>query len=339
MGRTLADAMPDKQIALVKHTQGGSDMYVDWNPLGPEDNRWNTWIEKTDASLAALLSEGLSYKVAGIFMYQSARDARNIRGVEAASYHENLPSFIEAARDHFNNDQMPIVMSHLPLFYPDDVYTEKATIRAVQEALAEEDPHIGLIDVEGLPTRDRVHFNAEGLITLGTRYANAFLKIALPEPILGDFNGDSLLTETDIDLLTGQVIAGLNPSDFDLNDDSLVDQVDRTFWVHEAKNTYFGDANLDGEFNSSDLVAVFEAGQYEDNAAGNSGWATGDWNGDAEFDTSDLVSAFQDGGYEQGSRTATQAVPEPTSLVMILTALVTGLVANRERRIRNLRHR
>ncbi|MCA9197495.1 MAG: hypothetical protein KDA87_08155, partial [Planctomycetales bacterium] len=60
----------------------------------------------------------------------------------------------------------------------------------------------------------------------------------------------------------------------------------------------FGDANLDNRFNSSDLVQVFEAGEYEDGIAGNSTWQTGDWNGDGEFDSSDLVFALQFAGYE-----------------------------------------
>ncbi len=32
----------------------------------------------------------------------------------------------------------------------------------------------------------------------------------------------------------------------------------KTFLVHQVKNTCFGDANLDGEFNSTDLVIVPE---------------------------------------------------------------------------------
>ncbi len=58
-----------------------------------------------------------------------------------------------------------------------------------------------------------------------------------------------------------------------------------------------GDANGDGVFNSSDLVAVFTAGEYEDSISGNSTFETGDWNGDGEFDTSDLVSAFRSGNF------------------------------------------
>ena len=52
---------------------------------------------------------------------------------------------------------------------------------------------------------------------------------------------------------------------------------------------------------SSDLVRVFQAGEYEDQIEGNSSFGTGDWNGDGEFDSSDLVMAFQAGHYEAGA--------------------------------------
>lgn len=59
-----------------------------------------------------------------------------------------------------------------------------------------------------------------------------------------------------------------------------------------------GDSNGDGRFDSSDLVAVFIAGEYEDNLPGNSTFAEGDWNGDGDFTTADLVYAFEVGGYQ-----------------------------------------
>ena len=54
-----------------------------------------------------------------------------------------------------------------------------------------------------------------------------------------------------------------------------------------------GDANLDGVFDSSDLVLIFQNGHYEKHQAGIATWAEGDWNGDQRFTTSDLVLAFQ----------------------------------------------
>ncbi len=60
-----------------------------------------------------------------------------------------------------------------------------------------------------------------------------------------------------------------------------------------AIDTSPGDANRDGIFNSSDLVHVFQIGEYEDDIAGNSTFESGDWNGDGDFTTRDLVLAFQ----------------------------------------------
>lgn len=150
-------------------------------------------------------------------------------------------------------------------------------------------------------------------------------------PLMGDFNEDGTLDAADIDALTAVVIAGSNDAAFDVNGDTVVDQLDRTVWVQDLSGTWFGDSNLDGEFNSSDLVQVFAAGEYEDATAGNSTWATGDWNGDGDFTSSDLVTAFGDGGFEQGPRTAIASVPEPSSalLAMCATTLLAMLYRRR----------
>ena len=111
----------------------------------------------------------------------------------------------------------------------------------------------------------------------------------------GDFNGDGFVEFVDIQLFC----AGLQASDlqFDLNDDQLVNDADRNVLINDILGTTVGDANLDRTFNSSDLVVVFVAGEYEDAVDGNSTWAEGDWNCDGEFDSSDVVLAFQEGNY------------------------------------------
>jgi len=57
-----------------------------------------------------------------------------------------------------------------------------------------------------------------------------------------------------------------------------------------------GDANLDGQFNSSDFLTVFQAGKYETGEF--AGWAEGDWNDNAKFESGDLIEALQTGTYE-----------------------------------------
>ena len=103
---------------------------------------------------------------------------------------------------------------------------------------------------------------------------------------------------------------------FDENGDGTVDQLDRTIWVRDHKHTWVGDADLSGEFNSSDLVVVFQEGKYETGTTAN--WRQGDFNGDQFFNTADMVAAFQDGGYELGPRAAVSAVPEPSAMALLL---------------------
>ena len=93
-------------------------------------------------------------------------------------------------------------------------------------------------------------------------------------------------------------------------------------WALSGMSIPTGDATLDGEFNSGDLVRVFGAGEYEDDISLNSTWATGDWDGDGDFASGDLVVAFQDGGYELGPRELVHSVPEPSSGALIVLAAI-----------------
>lgn len=144
----------------------------------------------------------------------------------------------------------------------------------------------------------------------------------------GDFNEDGVLDIVDIDLLTTEVSAGTHGSIFDLNSDQTVDVVDLNIWVRELQNTWVGDADLDGQFNSGDLVQVLASGTYEIDV--DAVWSTGDFDGSGRADSSDLVAALADGGYEQGPHAATLSVPEPNSTALLLLGT---LVCLRRRRL------
>ncbi|MDG2382013.1 MAG: PEP-CTERM sorting domain-containing protein [Pirellulaceae bacterium] len=147
-----------------------------------------------------------------------------------------------------------------------------------------------------------------------------FVRANRPIGVEGDFNRNGFLDVEDIDLLSVEVRAGRQTTRFDLNSDQIVDGQDRSVWVDDLKRTYFGDSDLDGQFNSRDLVQIFQAGQFEDGFQLNSNWQSGDWNGDGDFTSSDFVIAFQAGGYEKGPRPARLAVPEPNSILLLLVA-------------------
>jgi hypothetical protein len=73
-----------------------------------------------------------------------------------------------------------------------------------------------------------------------------------------------------------------------------------------------GDSNFDGVFDSSDLIRIFQTGEYEDQRPRNSTWEDGDWNLDGEFDSGDLVYAFQAGSYS----TSVPATPTAQALAV-----------------------
>jgi len=140
----------------------------------------------------------------------------------------------------------------------------------------------------------------------------------------GDFDGDGDLTVADIDQLLTAIKANDHTSALDLSGDGVVDRGDLGIWVRDLKKTWIGDANLDGQFSSQDLVVTFAVGKYESGLPAS--WAEGDWTGNGAFDTQDFVAAFVDGGYEAGPRTALVAVPEPAGVSLLAWASL-GLAA------------
>lgn len=114
----------------------------------------------------------------------------------------------------------------------------------------------------------------------------------------GDLNGDGRVDVQDVDLICAAIAS--EEGDYDLNQDGATDDRDVDVLVESLLGTSAGDVNLDGRFDSTDLVLVFQAGIYEDLIPQNARWSTGDWNCDGEFNSSDLVRAFQTGRYFAG---------------------------------------
>lgn len=147
--------------------------------------------------------------------------------------------------------------------------------------------------------------------------------------VAGDFNGSGARDPGDLDLLA-TFMRDNNPEG-DLNGDGVTNLSDRQIWITELANSFMGDSNFDGEFNSSDFVTVFVAAKYESGEPAT--WAEGDWNGGGEFDSADFVAAFQGQGYENGPRDGgLQVVPEPSSLVALMMAAASLFARVRKRR-------
>ncbi len=121
-----------------------------------------------------------------------------------------------------------------------------------------------------------------------------------------DWNQDGRTDVLDLELLCLAVRQNQTDSQWDLDGNQQVNGDDVRWMVSNVLHTVVGDVNLDGVFNSRDLVQIFAAGQYEDGLAANSNWRSGDWNCDGEFTSSDLVAAFAAGSYTDAAQPASR---------------------------------
>ena len=118
-----------------------------------------------------------------------------------------------------------------------------------------------------------------------------------PGSEIGEFTGDQTVDVDDINRLCEEINSPRQSLAFDLNNDNQVDRGDLDTLVHDILKTSYGDANLDGTFDSEDIVNVFIEGRYLVPSRVPTTWEQGDWNCDGSFDPTDFVDAFIDGGY------------------------------------------
>ena len=129
----------------------------------------------------------------------------------------------------------------------------------------------------------------------------------------GDLNGDSVVGVDDVDLLWGQVRypsgGGSSGALYDLDSDGAVDAADVDFLIRRILNTEYGDFNLDGLIDTTDLTILGT------NYGGvDVGWAGGDVNGDGVVDTTDLTVMATYFGFVAEDH----IVPEPGSAALLL---------------------
>ena len=144
------------------------------------------------------------------------------------------------------------------------------------------DPMLGHLTNNGGPTQTHVLLTGSPAIDRG---GHEFLE-SLPSPPIHDQRGPGFDRFVD-----SQPTSSLDRL-------AIVD-IGAVEKVFSDIATIPGDSNRDGVFDSSDLVLVFQANEFEDAIAGNSTFEEGDWNGDGDFDTGDLVHAFQAGHFQK----------------------------------------
>lgn len=169
LGRALAAQDPERNVALIKVSQGGTSLQTHWNPAGDDGNfMWQTFANKVPEALAALTANGDTAEIRGIFWHQGESDGGN------PTYQADLVAFIAAVRALTGKPELPFAIGELER---DDV-TPPVRDRTYQLTamanVAAADPHTILVSSAGLLTYDGTHFTSEAYIVFGERFAQAF---------------------------------------------------------------------------------------------------------------------------------------------------------------------
>jgi hypothetical protein len=186
-GRAMADAHPGREVYLIKHAVGGTDLASYWYP-GTEDSDpsmgegYRVWLDTVHGGLAELEDQGVDYEVAGMIWMQGEADA----SVEswAHAYQDNLLSFIDRVREDVGVDDMPF---SLGLIDCDGLVAWRETVRTAQQAVADGSPLVHAFETEDLGAYpyDACHYQGLGQRVMGERFAATLLgeqPPPLPEP-------------------------------------------------------------------------------------------------------------------------------------------------------------
>ncbi len=158
------------KIAVYKFAVGATSLHYFYNPVTPGQLYREMLVGLTNA-LATLPAEtGYQGKIAGMFWTQGESDA--LDGVAfAAEYGSNLFQFVTSLREAFHQSRLPFVYGRITTAWPN-----AEGVRSGQESLTHLLKDVFMVDADDLVTATK-HYDNEGTLELGNRYASAFQAI------------------------------------------------------------------------------------------------------------------------------------------------------------------
>nr|MCU0780109.1 InlB B-repeat-containing protein [Akkermansiaceae bacterium] len=168
LGKALAAHAPDRNVAIIKVSQGGTSLHTDWNPAGGANHMWQTFANKVPEALAALTANGDTAEIRGMFWHQGESDGSN------PTYQSDLAGFIAACRAFTGKPHLPFAIGELERDHVTPTVTGRTYQLTAMTNVAAADPNTFVASSEGLMTCDGTHFTSAASITFGERFAKAY---------------------------------------------------------------------------------------------------------------------------------------------------------------------
>ncbi|MEO0540506.1 MAG: sialate O-acetylesterase [Cyanobacteria bacterium P01_A01_bin.105] len=162
----------DEEVYLIKYALGGTDLAEDWDPQG-HNNQHDAFVTRVSAALADLSANNISYDIEGMLWMQGEADS--IIPAQANAYESNLTAFIADMRSRYGST-LDFVLGRIHDGMPWHSAGYVDVVRTAQTNVAAADPLTQWLNTDDLSlTDDDVHFDSNGHLNLGYRFADSFI--------------------------------------------------------------------------------------------------------------------------------------------------------------------
>ncbi len=166
-GPAISQALPGKQILLVKFVEGGTSLHVDWNPE-EKGKLYENFIKFARKTQDMIKAKGDTCEIRGMLWHQGESDA----DLPPGQYQIALTEFIARVRGDLGIKDLPFVVGQV---YDNG---KRANVIAGEKAVAKLVPHTRFASADGLTTSDHgTHFDAKSQIELGKRFAHEMARL------------------------------------------------------------------------------------------------------------------------------------------------------------------
>ncbi len=208
-GNRIAELYPNRQIAIIKHAAGATDLGAHWNPgvnshdtphFGPQ---FKTFVQTVNSGIDSLIAQGYTPVIRSMLWQQGESDSMN--SSYGNNYDRNLSHLIKRVRAQFNAPNMTFVYGQvLPFPLGPAVYRNQ--VRQGQMNVDEDSGHefatdgARFVPADDLPMNsDNLHLSAAGQIELGIRFAEALGSVVVTNAF--DFSSDGKIDKEDVSIL------------------------------------------------------------------------------------------------------------------------------------------
>lgn len=163
----------ETELAVVKVAFSGTNLADDWDPEG-EDKRgacYRALLEEVQAARSLAEADGMTVNFRGLVWVQGESDAN---ANDAPKYAERLTAMFTTLRRDIKAERLPVLVS-VNVHFHEGKNQFMPDIIAAHKQFGHDFRDCRYVDTSGAGLANSVHFNSEGTIEIGNRFASALL--------------------------------------------------------------------------------------------------------------------------------------------------------------------